>query len=143
MSKFVLGLLLVTICNVSFAGQRIHINIEADEYGESLDLDQSVDSDWIKTDDGYILDKIISTDELPLTSCLFNSCLKMRKDGYVSFGGFIGDYDAGAEAFFFIPRTTTGDFFQALDPYHFNIEGGEYASGLWSTSADIKIVILE
>tara|TARA_Y100000385_G_C12876121_1_gene543743 strand:+ start:241 stop:675 length:435 start_codon:yes stop_codon:yes gene_type:complete len=142
MNKFILVLHLTTFAFSALADQEIHINIEADEYGEYIDNERSIDVDWVKTDDGFVFNKLISVNELPFTTCIYNSCLKVRANGYVSFGGFAGDYDAGAEAFFYIPRLENGDFFKAQEAYHFNIEGGEYASGLWSTSADIKIMIL-
>ena len=142
MSKLIALFFVLTFSTVALAEQTLHIYVEADEYGEYINYDSAIGADWIKTDDGYLLDKRITLSQLPYLSCIYDSCLTIRKNGYVSFGGFVGDQDAGAEAFFFIPRLADGTFFQAADPYHFNIEGGEYASGLWSTSADIKIVIL-
>lgn len=142
MSKLIALLLLTSFSSTVLAAQKLHINIEADEYGEYIGEDQSLDTDWVKTDDGFVLNKIIPVAELPYISCIYNSCLKVKTNGFVSFGGFAGDYDAGAEGFFYIPRLVNGEFFTPQEAYHFNIEGGEYASGLWSTSADIKIMIL-
>lgn len=141
-SLFIMCLIL-SFSAIAKAEQKIHVNIEADEYGEYLDYSEDIGVDWIKTDDGYYLNKIIAVSELPFKSCIYNSCLNIRKNGYVSFGGFVGDQDAGAEAFFYLPTLQDGTFFKSATPYHFNVEGGEYASGLWSTSADIKIMILD
>ena len=142
MSKLITALLFVSISTTVLAEQIIHIYVEADEYGEYIDFDIPVGGEWVKTDDGYRLSEFIPVSKLPFKSCIFESCLTIRESGHVSFGGFIGDQDAGAEAFFFIPQTADGAFFKAAEPYHFNMEGGDYASGLWSTSADIKIMIL-
>lgn len=135
--------LLLLLTNIALAEQRIHIYIEADEYGEYIDNDIVIGSEWSHSEDAYILDKIIPISQLPYSTCLLISCLTIRESGYVSFGGFVRDQDAGSESFFFIPKMNDGSFFGAAEPYHFNVESGDYASGLWSISADIKIVILD
>lgn len=135
--------ILFIFANIVFAEQRLHISVEADEYGEHIENYNLIGDEWAKTDDSFILNVTIPVSSLPYKTCLISTCLIVKKSGYVSFGGYIGNHDAGTESFFFIPKMSNGSFFNAQEAYHFNVESGDYASDLWSITADIKIIILD
>ncbi len=111
---------------------------------EELDLDEVAKDGWQLAenkfgDQVFVLNVSVKTSELPFSTNLGPAFLKISKTGLVEMGTSIGDQDAGSDAELQLPHQAKK--LLGLSDLHFKSSGGDYASGAWSFSGDLRISV--
>lgn len=120
------------------------LRLEAFSETETIPANQWIeagcDSHWVG-EGVCLIEKVLDEGELPFEMELGDSYLLISKDGNVSLGASYGDMDSSVSGTLQLPVGEGGEILPLTAPLQLEVSGGDHASGAWSFSGTLKIMV--